>query len=140
MKVNKTYEEIINQLSQFTSTEHYHKTTFNPYLLFTDGMQFLFDSYEAYWLGDLINSYFPAIMKDYYDNKDHFYIIDIKVEHGLLNGCFTVCREIEGKPKTIVEQKVGYIDLPKGNYKFFMCVEEHENKNPLFIVLLPSEY
>lgn len=140
MEVNKTYEEIINQLSQFIGTEHYHKMTFNPYLLFTDGMKFLFDEYKAYWLGDLINSYFPNIMRDFNENGDHFYIINIKVEHGLLNACFTVSREVEGKPKTIVEQKVGYIDLPAGDYQFFMCVEEHENKNPLFIVLLPSEY
>lgn len=138
--IDKTCEEIINQLSQFTGAEHYHKMTFNPYLLFTDGMKFLFDEYKAYWLGDLINSYFPNIMRDFNENGDTFYIINIKVEHGLLNACFTVSREVEGKPKTIVEQKVGYIALPAGDYQFFMTVEPRKDGVLSGVVMLPSEY
>ena len=138
--IDKTCEEIINQLLQFTGTEHYHKMTFNPYLLFTDGMKFLFDEYKAYWLGDLINSYFLNLMRDFNENGDTFYIIDVKVTEGLLNGRFTISREVDEKRKIIVEQNVGYINLPAGDYQFFMTVEPRKDGVLSGVVMLPSEY
>lgn len=139
-KTDKTYDDVMNNLSQFIGTEQYHKTTFNPYLLFTDGMKFLFDEYQAYWLGDLINSYFPNILRDFNENGDTFYIIDVKVTDGLLNGRFTISREVDEERKIIVEQNVGYIDLPAGDYQFFMIAEPQEDGKLKFIVLLTNEY
>ena len=139
-KTNKTYGAIMEMLSYSTGTEKYHKTTFNPYLLFTDGMKLLFDECNAYWLGDLINSYFPNILRDFNENGDTFYIIDVKVTDGLLNGRFTISREVDEERKIIVEQNVGYIDLPAGDYQFFMIAEPQEDGKLKFIVLLPNEY
>ncbi len=50
-----TAEELKTELSQFTGTENYHKhfLGFN----YTDGIQFLAENAECYWLLDAIGSY-----------------------------------------------------------------------------------
>jgi hypothetical protein len=48
------------ELNQFTGTENYHKHWLGQ-IVYTDGVKYLVDKAEAYWLIDLIASYQPTI-------------------------------------------------------------------------------
>ena len=51
----KTKEQILECLMMFTGTERYYKHPFG--IMFTDGVKFLADECQCYWLIDIVASY-----------------------------------------------------------------------------------
>ena len=111
-------KEILDGLVQCTGTENYWK---NPLLHFqyTDGVKFLWESAECYWLLIAISSY---------RRSEPFQVWELKVESD--NTAILTMQEDSDKP-FLVEQKIEYTDFPLEEIKLWLIDG---------ILLLPSEY
>ncbi len=98
----KKAEEILDNLVYFTGTGNYYKHMFG--IMYTDGVQYLAESADAYWLIDLVASYqFDMKVK-----KEEFQVYKLKV-----NPDKTAIVEIsDGNDNIIATQKILYTDFP----------------------------
>ena len=69
----KTPEQILDNLSQFTGTVHYYKHPFG--IMFTDGVKFLADECQCFWLIDAVASW----QYDKKVKKEEFQVFKLKV-------------------------------------------------------------
>ena len=119
MEYYKTFmgqQQIEQDLRQFTGTENYYNSLG---LLFTDGVKFLADSCQAYWLIDLIASY--------RNKRKEFELWQISVKN---NKAVVTMREDCGL-NPIVRQEIHHTDFPFQNFKLYL-------RNN--VLMLPSEY
>jgi len=98
----KTAIEIQNNLPMFTGTEHYYRHPFG--IIYTDGVLYLADSCECYWLLDIVASYqTDAIVK-----QEEFQVYKLKV-----NPDKSAIVEIsDGNYKVVATQDILYTDFP----------------------------
>jgi len=86
-----------------------------------------FEENNAYWLGDVIASYKPMLIK-----KKADYLKVVQVNLNKKGGCiFTIGDEINGQ---LVKQKIPFTDL-KENVTFWLITE-----GPNEVLLFPQEY
>lgn len=108
-------------LSQFTGTEHWYKHMFGI-VTYTDGIKYLADEAQAYWLLDIVASYQPK-------HKDKpFQIWKLTVNED--KTAVITMKEDSNKP-VLVKQKIAYTDFPLDEIEFY-CIDG--------IMLLKSEY
>lgn len=105
----KTKEQIIEGLGDYYGTLAYHRI--GPKLVLTDGMKYLCESAECFWLADLVNSVL-------YDKKIFSYIkrqspvvVSVKLDG---NGGAVV------KIGKIYEQKIDATDFPLDFFEFYI--------------------
>jgi hypothetical protein len=116
-----TPEQIKSELNHFTGTEHYYKHPFG--ILFTDGVKFLAEECQSYWLIDLVASYQveESVMKEPFQvfkltvNKDHSAKVEIS----------------DGNDNILHLQIIDYTDFPLDQIQLW-CIDK--------ICILPSEY
>ena len=108
-------------LGQFTGTTQYHRSTFGR-LNLTDGVHYLREKANCYWLIDIIESYQPEL------KKAGFQIWGIKVNED--KTATVSCKEDSDK-KPIVTQELEYTDFPLKDFELY-CIDG--------VVLLKSEY
>lgn len=109
------------ELDQFTGTTKYYGSTFGR-LNLTEGVHYLREKANCYWLIDIIESYQPEL-------KDvPFQIWGIKVNEDKTATVY--CKE-DSDRKPIVTQKLEYTDFPLKEFELY-CIEG--------VVLLKSEY
>ena len=112
---------ILEELAQFTGTERYYRSTFGG-LLLTDGVHYLRERLECYWLIDIVESYQPELKNvpiqlwNIDKKKNDSAIIEAREDIGL---------------DALVSQKIPYTDFKLDSYEFF-CIDK--------VVLLKSEY
>jgi len=94
-------------LSQFTGTEHWYRHPLVKHFVYTDGIKFLAEQAQAYWLIDAIASYQPALRKN--SRLQEFQLWELKLNGK--GGCTLTCQEDSDKPN-VVEQKIGSTDFP----------------------------
>jgi len=112
---------LIQELMGFTGTEQYHATTFGK-LKVTDGIHYLREKANCYWLIDIVESY-----QDKLKNVP-FQLWRIEVHK---DKSFTVtCREDTNTPN-LVKQEAEYTDFPLDQFEFY-CVQG--------VVMLKGEY
>ena len=106
----KTKAEILEGLGNYYGTLAYHRIS--PKLVLTDGMKYLCESAECFWLADLVNSVL-------YDKKIFSYIkryspvvVSVKLDG---NGGAVV------KIGKIYEQKIGATDFPLESFEFYVA-------------------
>ena len=109
-----------SDLAQFTGTTKYYKHLLG--LLYTDGIQFLAEEAQCYWLIDVVASYQPEL------KAIPFQLWELEVEKD--NSAVVTVREDSGKP-TLIEQKISYTDFPLEKIQLY-CIDG--------VLLLPSEY
>ena len=87
-------------------------------------------------------SHMPAVIEDYKETEEHFYIVELKVQDHKAK--FTITRELYNNTTNdydyiiVAEQDIEYTDLPNYNFKFFLGLA---SDTPLvFRLLCPSEY
>ena len=114
-----SYQEIKNGLAQCIGTEHYWK---NNLLCFqyTDGVKFLHEACEAYWLLIAISSY---------HRKEPFQVWELKVSKD--KSATLTMKEDSGEP-LLVEQKIPFTDFPLEEGITLYLIDG--------VLLLPSEY
>lgn len=120
VKTDET-NKILSELEQFTGTENYYQSTYGRIKL-TDGMQYLRERLNCYWLIDLVESYQPKVKDIPFQiwsidkNPDSSAVVEMKEDSGL---------------EPIIRQEIPYTDFKLKNYEFY-CVDG--------VVLLKSEY
>lgn len=60
----KTANEIENELAQFTGTNEWHRFSILSTLVITDGVKYLCEECQSFWLLDIISSYQNKCNKD----------------------------------------------------------------------------
>lgn len=118
-KMNK--DKLLKELSKFTGTQKYYKSTFGR-LKLTDGIDFLRNEANCYWLIDIIESYQDKL------RNTPFQIWTLKVNPD--KSAVVACKEDTGQPN-LIEQKLEYTDFPLDEIEVY-CIDG--------VVLLPSEY
>jgi hypothetical protein len=102
----------------------------------TDGVKNFVKEAEAQWLIDIVGSYIPKIAKI----DDYFFKVNLKVNKECNNdGLFRILHEVHFKMKCVVEQNIPYVDLPSGEYTFYLF-KEGELGQGLHIMICPGEY
>jgi hypothetical protein len=113
-----SYQKIKSGLAQCIGTERYWK---NDLLCFryTDGVKFLHESCEAYWLLIAISSY---------HRKEPFQLWELKVSK---DKSATLSMKEDSDQPNVVEQQIAFTDFPLEEITLYLIDG---------ILLLPSEY
>ena len=122
--MKKTKSEIEQGLAQFSGTEEYHKFSPLSRLVATDGVKWLAESAEAYWLLDAIASYQQKCSKDAMLRDFQAWTLTVK------DGTATLKCERDTGDKKPIRQEIEYTDFPLDEVKLYV-----ENG----VVMLPNE-
>jgi len=135
MEISKEQQDILNDLEQFTGTEQYHRASIFNDLKLTDGINYLRNGLNCFWLIDIVGSiqHLPKII----DNIN-FIIHKIKVNEDK-SFIFKSYRDYDIKlteqendlKYLLYEQKADYTDFKLNDFEFYQVGE---------VLLLKSEY
>lgn len=116
-------EEITSYLAHFTGTENYYRVY--PKLVITDGVRYLANAANCYWLVSAIYSYLPrkAVIEE-------FVVATLSVTETRAELVID-----DGNGNLIAKQAIEYTDFPLTKIKLY-CVHE----NDFWVMLLTSEY
>lgn len=114
-----------DDLSQFTGTDNWYRHWMG--FTYTDGVKYVADEADAYWLLDAIGSYQKEKMVAGNRRLQEFQLWELNVEDH--KGILTL-REDSGQP-IVVEQHIEYTDFPLAYIKLYL-----EGG----VLLLPSEH
>jgi len=124
-----TYEELSSLMEECTGS--CHLWTRWPYANFgyTDGIKLFCETANAHWFVDVVGSYIPKLKKI----DDYFFkiVLQSKEEKSI----FKIIREENCIKKDVIVQYIPYMDLPEGEYSFFL-IKDFE----IYTLLIPSEY
>ena len=126
-----TAEELHQGLAQFCGTEGYHRWSmlFRKHVL-TDGVKWLCDNANCYWLADAIASYHGKCMKDPMLQSMQFWTLKVDLAK---QSAVLVCERDTGN--VAFKQKIPYTDFPLAEIKLY--VEPGED---VYVILLPEEH
>ena len=112
-------------LRNFTGTEHYHqhRTEDGKSMLLTDGVKYLAEQAQCYWLLDMVQSY--QIRKDIADTLLQVWILK---KHG---ECDWTLHCTDGNYTVLARQDIQYSDFPLDEIKLYFSD---------LVLMLVSEY
>ena len=130
----KSKEEILAGLAGFYGTEQYHRFSilFKNHVI-TDGVKWLCDECQSFWLLDIIASYHSKCMKDPKGmlQDAQFWTLTLNKTG---RGAKVICERDTGD--VVITQNIEYTDFPLPEIKLY-CNRADEN---LWVILLVSEY
>jgi hypothetical protein len=112
---------LIEELNQFTGTENYYKHWLGK-IVYTDGVKYLADKADAYWLIDLIASYQPTI------KNVPFQIWVLKVN---ADKSAEITMHADTNEPILVKQSIKQTAFPLDEIKLWLIDS---------VLILPSEY
>lgn len=139
------YNDIQNILN-FAYGDTYYRTTFNRNFVVTTAVYEFFTKCGAFWFGDLVNSYIFKIYDEMMEFDDTFFIVKLNVHEDQGTEDVYIQREIyDSKTETVhyhnvVMQHIPFVDLPKGEYNFYLIGQLTGKNDCMFIMMSPSEY
>ena len=122
--MKQSNSELLSNLSQFIGTEHYYRLL--PTFVVTDGLKYLMDEADCYWLAQLYGLHLVDV--DF--NKNPFTVLKFvrKGEGGIVN--------IEdGNGVALARQGLDYTDFPLDQYSLYACWN-----GEVWVGMLTSEY
>jgi hypothetical protein len=131
MNNRKTPEELTEALTHFGGTESYYRYAFGISFL-TDGVKFLADEAQCYWLLDAIGSYQPELAKHPDERLQGIQFWKLQVNPD--KSAVLTCVADSGEPP-VVTQEIECTDFPLPEVQIWVGIEEEKK-----IALLPSEY
>ncbi len=122
-----TPQELQNQLAAFYGSENlYHRST--PIVIYyTDGIKWLQENADCYWLTDLIASYQTTTFKE--ANERQFWKLVVTD-----NSAVITCDDGDGNIS--VTQSIDYTDFPLPSLSIWVNIQS----NGRIFIYLPSEY
>lgn len=101
-------------------------------VIISDGLKNAFDKLKSYWVGDVICSYFPEILKlsKVYDNT--FFVVRVNTYED--SHCIFLIEDDFSENNPLIKQEIKFTDL-KYSLRLFAVFEEGYLK-----IFLPSEY
>lgn len=122
-------QEILNALGHFTGTEGYHRFSILSKMVLTDGMKYICDSCQSYWLMDIVAS---VQQEDKIIENQNFIVWRIKLNETGKGFNVSAYRDSPfNKENLLYEQVGGYTDFPLKEFVFYQC----DN-----VILLTQEY
>lgn len=117
----KAKDEILTELSCFTGTANYFRHPFG--IKFTDGVKYLAESCECYWLIDIVASYqYEPKVKD-----EEFQVFKL-----IVNSDKSALVEItDGNYNILMTQEIAFTDFPLPEIEIW-CINR--------VAILPGEY
>lgn len=112
------------ELKQFIGTEHYYSVRRD--LMATDGVKYLAEKAECFWLLDVYWSHLLGI--DHIANP--FTVLKMTVQNG---AAYVVIED--GNDNLLAQQFVEYTDFPLASITLYGCWNEQE-----WVLMLTSEY
>ena len=122
MKLNA--EELLNNLRQFIGTEHYFRIL--PTFVVTDGVKYLMDQADCYWLAQLYGLHIVTV--DFNDNP--FTVLKLR-----RNGRGAKVNIEDGNGAVLEWQTLDYTDFPFDAFTLYACWS-----GEYWVCMLPSEY
>jgi len=121
----------LSDLSQFTGTENYYKHLFG--IVYTDGVKYLADAANCYWLIDAIASH--QLNSKVRREEMQFWTLEVKGNKAEL-----YLRHDTNTPK-IVRQKIEYTDFPfQGKFDhLWLELGSIDGIHPAKVLMLKSE-
>ena len=126
-----TPQEIADTLPHFTGTEHYYRFWFGINYL-TDGVKYLADAAECYWLLDAIGSYQPelATHEDRRLHEIQFWKLKVNADNSAVLTCVA-----DGGEPPVITQAIKWTNVPLPEVDIWV----QRNADGVF-AHLPSEY
>ena len=122
--MKQTAAELLGNLSQFIGTEHYYRLL--PTFVVTDGLKYLMDEADCYWLAQLYGLHLCNL--DFDQNPFTVLKFTRKNSGGIAN--------IEdGNGHVLVSQRLDYADFPLDQYSLYACWN-----GEVWVGMLTSEY
>lgn len=122
-----TSQELLDGLSGFYGTENYWTRATYPFV-YTDGVHFLAENAECFWLLDLIASY---------RRSEDFQIWRLRVNED--KSAVVAMQEDTGRP-LLVEQHIEYTNFPLEEIKLWAIYGSYNAGDEGLVLMLPSEY
>lgn len=110
-------------LAQFTGTEQVYRHSLVRQMLYTDGVQYVAEAGNAYWLLDTIAC--AQLEPQFAAEEFQVWTLTVKDD---LSACL-ICAD--GNSAVILSEMIGFTDFPLAEIKFYVI----DNT-----ILLPSEY
>ena len=117
--------ELKNNLSHYSGSESFYRHSLGKFI-YTDGVQYLAENAECYWLLDIIGSL--NFHPDKFMEKEEFMCMNLVVKSGTTKAVFTAD---DGNDNILYTQEIPSTDFPLSEIKLFYCNQT---------LLLPSEY
>ena len=117
-------EQLEQELGQFIGTEYFYRVRRD--LIATDGVKYLAEKAECFWLLDLYWSHLLGI--DHITNP--FTVLKMTVQK---SAAYVVIED--GNDKVLAQQFVEYTDFPLASITLYSCWNERE-----WVLMLTSEY
>ena len=126
MKGVLNMNNLSQELNQFTGSFHYYQSTFGR-LKLTDGIQYLRNIADCYWLIDIVESvqHFKRIKLN---KRFIVWRIDVKDNKTFI---VTAWNDTPYQSNKLYSQEGEYTDFPLDSFEFYQCND---------VVLLKSEY
>jgi hypothetical protein len=122
--MKQTADELLGNLSQFIGTERYYRLL--PSFVVTDGLKYLMDEADCYWLAQLFGLHLCDV--DFDQNPFTVLKFTRKNSGGIAN--------IEdGNGRILVSQELDYTDFPLDQYSLYACWN-----GDFWVGMLTSEY
>ncbi len=121
---NETAQKLKMNLQRFSGTDHWYKHQLSP-LTYTDGVKYLAETAQCYWLIDIVASLYAHPSK--LMQKQEFLTIKLIVNPESNNAVFTAD---DGNDTILYTQHIPFTDFPLEKIVLF-CING--------VLLLPSE-
>jgi len=129
-------QEIKQALQHLQGTEHYYRSGIGNFN-YTDGVKWLAQNAECYWLLDIIASYQPAFRKSLKDTSFQLWILVTTDEHKVIKRlsnhnavveCWADTPTLDQVP--LARQNIPFTDFPLSEIKLYLESD---------VLMLPSE-
>lgn len=118
-------------LEGFTGTEHYYK--FLGGLVFTDGVKYLIEQANCFWLLTLIASYQRHCLKDKMLREMQFWTVRATAKGTAVVTCD------RDKGDEAIRQDIQTTDFPLEEVRIWVELGSVDGVNPAYVAMLPSE-
>ncbi len=119
-------KQLLNELQKFSGTEHYYTSTFKR-LLLTDGIHYLREQANCYWLIDIVES---VQHLNNIKHNDAFIVWKIE-KHESDKATITAWADTPYRSDLLYKQELEYTDFLLEDFEFYQCSN---------VLLLKSEY
>ena len=136
---NPSASEIEHGLSQFGGSEEYHRLSpLHGKLVATDGVAWLAEKADAYWLVDAIAAWQPTAQKDeMLRNFQLWTLTKNRADHQHPQGARLTCwRDTDNEA---FHRDMEFTDFPLDGIRLYACSGEYGGR-PVIILMLTGEY
>jgi hypothetical protein len=124
-------------LAQFTGTQSWHRwSPLFPNMLLTDGVLYLAEKGQCFWLMDAIASHQPDLLKNEWAEQAQFWELTVDLD---AHTAVLICREDSDKAPAVT-QVIEYTDFDLDTIKIWVMPTGRPNGGVDYVLLLPSEY